>query len=84
MSKDYDYETATERERWHYDLGIEAGHQAALNPQDLDDLDALLAACIEAVRRMIAKRREADGCLGDGVCTNPRCPRHGTAWEQQP
>jgi hypothetical protein len=25
---------------------------------------------------------EGTPCLGDGVCTNPHCTRHGTAWER--
>jgi hypothetical protein len=59
MSKDYDFQTATEGERWAYDQGVEAG---ALDPATmiLDDIQDALEACIAALTRMIAERRQAD------------------------
>jgi hypothetical protein len=60
---DYSYEAATEGERWAYDQGFEAGHQAALDPieQGLDGIEALLQAAIAALTVIIAeeKRRRA-------------------------
>lgn len=48
MSKDYDFETATESERWAYDQGHEAGWQARLNPTEMtwDDVEDALRAAI--------------------------------------
>lgn len=58
MTKDYDFETATEGERWAYDQGIEA----ALDPSrmDMEDIQHALEMCVEALRRMIAERRSTD------------------------
>lgn len=56
VSKDYDYATATEAERWAYDQGIEA----ALDPSkmDLEDIQHALEACVGALRRINAEERD--------------------------
>lgn len=57
MSKDYDFETATEGERWAYDQGYERGHQEALSPQDMDDIELLLEAAIAGLTRLIEQEK---------------------------
>jgi len=56
VSKDYDFETATEGERWAYDQGYEAANDPAT--MDLEDIARSLETCVAAVRRMIAERRD--------------------------
>jgi hypothetical protein len=54
-------------------------HQlAGLSFRLVNELDAEIAA-----RKAGAAGDRPEGCGGDGVCTNPRCARHGgTAWER--
>ncbi|TDD26547.1 hypothetical protein E1218_13105 [Kribbella turkmenica] len=48
---EYNYETASEAERWAYDQG----RDDALNPQDMDleDVKHALEVCVEAISRII-------------------------------
>lgn len=54
MSKDYDFETATEGERWAYDQGYEAAHDPST--MDLDDIHNLLGVCVTALGRIIGEQ----------------------------
>lgn len=51
MAKDYDFETATEAERWAYDQGRE--HALDPGTLDLDDIRHMLETCVAALSRII-------------------------------
>ncbi|MGC4942148.1 hypothetical protein [Kribbella sp. DT2] len=55
---DYDFETATETERWCYDQGYEAGWNARLDPSTMDmaAVEAELRVCITALERIKTER----------------------------
>jgi hypothetical protein len=59
VTKDYDFTTATEGERWAHDQGYERGWAERLNPDtmDLDELRGVLVVLIAVADRMIAERR---------------------------
>lgn len=56
---DYNFETATEGERWAYDQGYEQGWEARLNPSamELSDIRELMAVSIIALDRMLTEAR---------------------------
>jgi hypothetical protein len=60
LHRDYDYANASESERWHFDMGFESGHKAALDPaqMDFDDMREMLEVIIEALRRMIEQEKQ--------------------------
>lgn len=62
MSKDYDFETATEGERWAYDQGIEAAHDPSR--MDLDDIRDMLEVCVAALNRIIAEEKARPAYTG--------------------
>ena len=53
----YDFETATESERWAYDQGYEA----ALDPtkMDIDDIQHAMEVCVDALTRIVAEQKAA-------------------------
>ncbi|WP_020385874.1 hypothetical protein [Kribbella catacumbae] len=53
----YDFETATEAERWAYDQGYEAGWESRLDPTEMDwsDVEDALKAYIEFINLELAE-----------------------------
>ncbi|GAA3089643.1 hypothetical protein JOF29_007910 [Kribbella aluminosa] len=52
----YNFETATESERWAYDQGYETGWQAR-NTELLDSLDSAMQRLVDEMRRTLADMR---------------------------
>jgi hypothetical protein len=52
---EYNYDAASESERWAYDQGTEAGYEEALSPTNLPDLRDVLAGLVAALDRMLAE-----------------------------
>jgi hypothetical protein len=55
---DYNFETATEQERWCFDQGYESGWNSRLDPSimDMDDIREELLVCITALERIKTER----------------------------
>lgn len=59
-----------------------AAARAAGN-QALERINAIANQLSDLGVQLVAELRAFDnegGCLGDGICTNPRCRRHGVPW----
>jgi len=71
VSKDYDFETATESERWAYDQGHEDGWNGRLKPEEMgigdvrEVMEIVLAALTRLANEQAERKQKAAGTAWD-------------------